>query len=80
MPKSSSLKQLERRSARADGAGLYVAQCHEAEHEFLARGRASLENAKKTGEFYPLDVVLDEMRKRLVDRMLKHGCPQKAGD
>ena len=42
-----------------------------AQQAFLARGRASLANAKATGEFYPLHGVLDQMRARLDARMVE---------
>jgi hypothetical protein len=40
--------------------------------EFHARGRASLAKARKTGEFYLLQSTLDDMQKRLEQRMAEH--------
>jgi hypothetical protein len=53
---------------------------HEAQQEFLIRGRASLAKAKRTGEFYPLHEVLDQMRARLTTRMAKASHNQRLGD
>jgi hypothetical protein len=50
------------------------------QQEFLARGRASLAEAKRTGEFYPLHEVLDLMRARLTTRMAKASRNQRLGD
>lgn len=53
-------------------AALQAARRRMADQEFLARGRASLAKAKKTGEFYPLVGVLDELQTRLEGRMKAH--------
>jgi hypothetical protein len=58
-------------------AALQAARRRKAEQAFLARGRSSLDNAKKTGEFYPLRAVLDDMQTRLQDRMRAHGPAQR---
>ncbi|MCW5635903.1 MAG: hypothetical protein KIT17_21385 [Rubrivivax sp.] len=50
-------------------AALEAARRRKAQAEFLARGRASLARAKQTGEFYPADRVLADMRERLETRM-----------
>ena len=45
--------------------------------ELLARGRASLDKAKESGEFYPLRGLLDEMQARLDERMSAHRRAQR---
>ncbi len=62
---------------RVDAAAQRAARRQLAEQDFLARGRMSLDNAKKTGEFYPLGAVLDEMQSRLAKRMADHACPRQ---
>lgn len=68
----SALHEGESLSQFVEAAVLQVARRRKADQEFLARGRASLENAKKTGELYPLAGVLDELQTRLDDRMKAH--------
>ena len=65
----SVLREGESLSQFVEAATLQAARRRKAQQEFLARGRASLAQARKTGEFYPLDEVLDRMRARLVTRM-----------
>ena len=65
----SVLRDGESLSQFVEAATLQAARRRKAQQEFLARGRASLAQARKTGEFYPLDEVLDRMRARLVARM-----------
>lgn len=50
-------------------AAVQAARRRKAQEEFLARGRASLAEAKRTGEFYAADGVLEGMRGRLEARM-----------
>ena len=50
-------------------ATLEAARRRKAQEAFLARGRASLSEAKRTGEFYAADQVLEDMRGRLQVRM-----------
>jgi predicted lysophospholipase L1 biosynthesis ABC-type transport system permease subunit len=56
---------------------LQAAGRRKAQQAFLARGRASLANAKATGEFYPLHGVLDQMRARLDARMVQQRRAQR---
>lgn len=63
------LREGESLSQFVEKAALEVARRRKAQEEFLARGRASLAKAKRTGEFYPADRVLAEMRERLQTRM-----------
>jgi acyl carrier protein phosphodiesterase len=50
-------------------AAVQAARRRKAQEEFLARGRASLAKAKRTGEFYAAGEVLEGMRGRLRSRM-----------
>jgi hypothetical protein len=68
----SALHEGESLSQFVEVAVLQAARRRKADQEFVARGRASLDNAKKTGEFYPLAGVLDELQARLDDRMKAH--------
>jgi Arc/MetJ-type ribon-helix-helix transcriptional regulator len=65
----SVLRDGESLSQFVEAATVQAARRRKAQQEFLARGRASLAQARKTGEFYPLDEVLDRMRARLTTRM-----------
>lgn len=65
----SVLRDGESLSQFVEAATLQAARRRKAQQEFVARGRASLAQARKTGEFYPLDEMLDRMRARLVARM-----------
>ena len=51
-----------------EAAAVQTARRRKAQEEFLARGRASLARAKRTGEFYVADKVLEDMRGRLLLR------------
>ena len=74
----SALHEGESLSQFVEVAVLQAARRRKADQDFLARGRASLDNARKAGEFYPLRGVLDEMQVRLDDRMKAHGRTQGA--
>jgi hypothetical protein len=65
----SVLREGESLSQFVEAAAIQAARQRKAQEEFLARGRASLAEAKRTGEFYPVDEVLDGMRGRLQSRM-----------
>ena len=67
----SVLQEGESLSQFVETAAVQAARRRKAQQAFLARGRASLADAKSTGEFYPLHGVLDEMRARLDARMDK---------
>ena len=72
------LHEGESLSQFVEAAALQAARRRKAQQEFLARGRASLAQARKTGEFYPLDEVLDRMRARLATRMDEARRAQRA--
>lgn len=63
------LREGESLSAFVETAAVQAARRRKAQEEFLARGRASLAEAKRTGEFYVADKVLEDMRGRLLSRM-----------
>jgi predicted lysophospholipase L1 biosynthesis ABC-type transport system permease subunit len=65
----SVLLEGESLSQFVETATVQAARRRKAQQAFLERGRASLANAKATGEFYPLHGVLDQMRARLDARM-----------
>lgn len=63
------LREGETLSQFVETAAVQAARQRKAQEEFLARGRASLAEAKRSGEFFPVDAVLDDMRGRLQARM-----------
>jgi hypothetical protein len=63
------LREGESLSEFVETAAVQAARQRKAQEEFLARGRASLAKAKRTGEFYVADKVLEDMRGRLLSRM-----------
>ena len=63
------LHEGESLSQFVEAAAVQAARRRKAQQEFVARGRASLAHAKATGEFYPLQGALDQMRARLDGRM-----------
>ena len=65
----NALHEGESLSEFVEAAALQAARRRKAEQEFLARGRASIANAKRSGEFYPVHGELNEMRTRLEGRM-----------
>lgn len=65
----SVLREGESLSEFVEMAAVQAARQRKAQEEFLARGRASLAKAKRTGEFYVADQVLEDMRGRLLSRM-----------
>jgi Arc/MetJ-type ribon-helix-helix transcriptional regulator len=64
----AALRDGESLSEFVETAAVQAARRRKAQEEFLARGRASLAKAKRTGEFYAADKVLDDMRGRLQSR------------
>lgn len=66
------LREGESLSEFVEAAAVQAARRRKAQEEFLARGRASLAQAKLTGEFYEADAVLDGMQERLKVRMQAH--------
>jgi len=73
----NALHEGESLSEFVEAAALQAARRRKSEQEFLARGRSSLTNARKSGEFYPMRGVLDEMQTRLEDRLRAHGHAQR---
>jgi hypothetical protein len=63
------LREGETLSQFVETAAVQAARQRKVQEEFLARGRASLAEAKRTGEFFPADEVLEGMRGRLQSRM-----------
>jgi hypothetical protein len=61
----SVLHEGESLSQFVEKATLDAANRRKAQQEFIARGRASLANARKTGELYAAGDVLHAMRDRL---------------
>ncbi|MDE1947846.1 MAG: hypothetical protein KGL43_12805 [Burkholderiales bacterium] len=68
----------ESRSEFVEAAALQAARTRKAQQEFLARGRASIANALKTGELHPLGGVLDAMQARLDERMKKQRSTRRS--
>ena len=66
----SCLRDGETLSQFIGNAAVDAARARKSQQEFLARGRASLAQAQRDGEFYPAADVLGEMRGRLQTRML----------
>lgn len=64
-----ALHKGETLSQFVEAAALQAARRRKAQQEFLARGRASLADAMRSAEFYPVEDVLDGMRARLGKRM-----------
>ena len=65
----SSLREGESLSQFIESAALQAARARKSQEQFLARGRAALEQALRKGEFYPASDILDGMRSRLQARM-----------
>jgi hypothetical protein len=65
----AALREGESLSEFVETAAIQAARRRKAQDEFLARGRASLAKAKRAGEFYAADKVLEDMRGRLLLRM-----------
>ena len=63
------LREGESLSKFVESAAVEEARRRRVQDEFLARGRASLAKAKRTGEFYPANQVLDRLQDRLESRM-----------
>ncbi len=61
----SVLQEGESRSQFVEKAALDAVNQRKAQQAFVGRGRASLANARKTGELYAADDVLKAMRDRL---------------
>ena len=61
----SVLRQGETLSQFMENAAVQAAQRRKSQREFLARGRDSLERAKKSGEYYASREVFDAMQARV---------------
>jgi hypothetical protein len=68
----SVLREGETLSEFVKNSTLQAARRRKAQQEFLARGRASLEEARRSGELYPLEETLDAIQARLKQRLEKH--------
>ncbi len=65
----TALREGESLSQFVETAAIEAARRRKAQEAFLARGRASLAKARRTGEFYAAAKVLEDMRERLESRM-----------
>lgn len=65
----AALREGESLSEFVETATVQAARRRKAQDEFLARGRDSLAKAKRSGEFYAVNVALDDMRERLETQM-----------
>ncbi len=63
------LREGESLSEFVETAAVQAARQRKAQEEFLARGRASMAHAKRTGEFYAADQALQDMRARLSSKV-----------
>lgn len=61
----STLREGESLSEFVLAAALDASRRRKAQEAFLARGRASLAQARETGEFYAVEPVLNEMQDRM---------------
>ena len=74
----SALREGESLSEFVEASALQAARRRKAQQEFLARGRASLATAKKTGKLFALEGTLDQMQERLEKRMAEHRRTSRA--
>ena len=65
----SVLIEGETLSQFVEQAAVQAARRRKAQQEFVARGRASLAQARTTGEFHDADAALTAMQQRLAARM-----------
>jgi Arc/MetJ-type ribon-helix-helix transcriptional regulator len=65
----AALREGESLSEFVVSATLEAARRRQAQEAFLARGRASLDHALQTGEFYEVEPVVEELRQRLRARL-----------
>ena len=61
----STLREGESLSEFVLAAALDASRRRKAQEAFLARGRASMAQARETGEFYAVEPVLNEMQDRM---------------
>ena len=67
-----ALREGESLSEFVETAALQAARRRTEQQAFLARGRASLAKARRTGTYFPLDEILGEMEARLEKRIAEH--------
>jgi len=65
----SALQEGESLSEFVLAATLEVARRRKAQEAFLARGRASLARARRSGRLHAIEPVLQEMEERLTERV-----------
>lgn len=65
----AALREGESLSEFVKTAALEAARRRKAQDAFLARGRAALEQAQRSGEWYEANAVLDAMHDRLAQRI-----------
>ncbi len=65
----AALREGESLSEFVEKAAVQAARQRMAQEAFLARGRASLAQARRTGEFYSADEALKTMQERLEARL-----------
>ena len=76
----AALHEGETLSEFVEAAAVQAARRRKAQEAFLARGRASLAQARRSGEFYAADEVLDGMQARLLARVkTQRGAKGKNG-
>jgi len=68
----SVLRDGESLSEFVEAAVLYAARRRKAQEEFLARGRASIAKAKRTGKLHPALEALDAMQARMEAKLEEH--------
>jgi Arc/MetJ-type ribon-helix-helix transcriptional regulator len=73
----AALREGESLSEFVKTAALEAARRRKAQDAFLARGRAALAQAQRTGEWFAVDAALDTMRDRLTQRI---GALRQDGD
>lgn len=65
----SVLKDGETLSQFVEEAAVQAARRRQSQEEFIARGRAALEEAQRTGEYFPADEVLNRLQARIDARV-----------
>src|SRR5688572_25757361 len=68
----SALRDGESLSEFVEAAALQAARRRKAQQEFLARGRASIAKAKRTGKLHPAPEALDAMQGRMEAKLEEH--------
>jgi Arc/MetJ-type ribon-helix-helix transcriptional regulator len=68
----SALRDGESLSEFLEAAALQAARRRKAQEAFVARGRASIAKAKRTGKLYPASEALDAMQARMEAKLEEH--------